>query len=43
MFGLFFSNSPKAVVFAADTVRTNQMPNLTSMYQTERQAKYVQH
>ncbi|XP_022098482.1 DNA polymerase epsilon catalytic subunit A-like [Acanthaster planci] len=39
MFGLFFSNSSKANIFAVDTVRTNQMPNLTLMYQTERQAK----
>ncbi|XP_071480194.1 DNA polymerase epsilon catalytic subunit A-like [Diadema antillarum] len=39
MMGLFFSTSPKATVIAVDTVRTNQMPNLNSMYQNERQAK----
>ena len=41
MFGLFFSTTKKAAVFASDTVRTNQMPNLTTMYQTERLATYV--
>ncbi|XP_041470272.1 DNA polymerase epsilon catalytic subunit A-like isoform X2 [Lytechinus variegatus] len=39
MMGLFFSTSAKATIIAVDTVRTNQMPNLTSMYQHERQAK----
>ena len=39
MFGLFFSSSKKATVFAVDTVRTNQMPNLNAMYTAERTAK----
>ncbi|XP_033110052.1 DNA polymerase epsilon catalytic subunit A-like isoform X2 [Anneissia japonica] len=39
MFGVFFSTTKKATVFAVDTVRTNQMPNLTTMYQSERNAK----
>ena len=39
MFGLFFSTSKKAAVFAVDTVRTNQMPNLNAMYAAERTAK----
>lgn len=36
MYGLFFAATGKAHVFAVDRVRTNQMPNLGNLYQTER-------
>lgn len=35
MYGLFFAATGKAHVFAVDRVRTNQMPNLGNLYQTE--------
>ena len=35
MFGLFLPTSKKAMVFAVDTVRSNQMPNLNTMYANE--------
>ncbi|XP_077998858.1 DNA polymerase epsilon catalytic subunit A-like [Glandiceps talaboti] len=39
MMGIFFPTSDKASVFAVDTVRTNQMPNLSAMYNAERNAR----
>jgi len=36
MIGIFFPMNNKASVFAVDTVRTNQMPNLSNMYKTAR-------
>ena len=39
MFGLFFPASKKAAVFAVDTVRTNQMPNLNALYNAEYNAR----
>ncbi|XP_054717403.1 DNA polymerase epsilon catalytic subunit A-like [Uloborus diversus] len=39
MFGLFFPPSKKAVIYVLDTVRTNQMPNLTNIFSAERNAK----
>jgi len=41
MYGLFFPASKKAAVYVVDTVRTNQMPNMTNLYSTEYAAKYV--
>ncbi|XP_043925704.1 DNA polymerase epsilon catalytic subunit A [Protopterus annectens] len=38
LFGLFIPSQRKASVFVVDTVRSNQMPNLNSMYSTERTA-----
>ncbi|XP_077163573.1 DNA polymerase epsilon catalytic subunit A isoform X2 [Paroedura picta] len=35
LFGLFIPSQCKASVFVVDTVRSNQMPNLTSMYSAE--------
>ncbi|XP_031567678.1 DNA polymerase epsilon catalytic subunit A-like [Actinia tenebrosa] len=39
MIGVFIPGSKKASVFVLDSVRNNQMPNLSSMYNTERSAK----
>ncbi len=39
MFGLFTPMTNKASVFVVDTVRTNQMPNMTAMYNAEYNAK----
>lgn len=39
LYGLFFPASKKAHVFAVDTVRSNQMPNLQAMYNAEHNAK----
>ena len=39
MYGLFFPASKKAAVYVVDTVRTNQMPNMTNLYNTEHAAK----
>ncbi|PRD31688.1 UNVERIFIED_CONTAM: Pole [Trichonephila clavipes] len=39
MFGFFFPPAKKAVVYVLDTVRTNQMPNLTNVFNAERNAK----
>lgn len=33
MFGLFVMATKKAHLFVLDNVRTNQMPNMTSLYQ----------
>lgn len=41
MFGLFFPMSRKAYVYVVDSVRTNQMPNLNTIYNTERKAKWA--
>jgi len=41
MYGLFFPASKKASVFVVDTVRTNQMPNMTNLYNTEHATKLV--
>ncbi|XP_063000312.1 DNA polymerase epsilon catalytic subunit A [Elgaria multicarinata webbii] len=38
LFGLFIPSQRKASVFVLDTVRSNQMPNLTNMYSSERNA-----
>ncbi|KAL8180571.1 UNVERIFIED_CONTAM: hypothetical protein K2H54_028004, partial [Gekko kuhli] len=35
LFGLFIPSQRKASVFVVDTVRSNQMPNLTTMYSAE--------
>ena len=39
MFGLFMPMTQKAAVFVVDTVRTNQMPNMTAMYNAEYNSK----
>ncbi|KAK2153411.1 hypothetical protein LSH36_298g04118 [Paralvinella palmiformis] len=39
MFGLFFPGSKRASIFVVDTVRTNQMPNMTTLYNTEHSTK----
>ncbi|XP_077483057.1 DNA polymerase epsilon catalytic subunit 1 isoform X2 [Amblyomma americanum] len=39
MFGMFLPPLKKGVVFAVDTVRSNQMPNMGTLYKAERQAK----
>jgi len=41
MYGLFFPTSKKAAVYIVDTVRTNQMPNMTNLYNAEHSAKWV--
>nr|XP_033811806.1 DNA polymerase epsilon catalytic subunit A [Geotrypetes seraphini] len=38
LFGLFIPSQRKAAVFVMDTVRSNQMPNLNSMYSAEHSA-----
>ncbi|XP_029426854.1 DNA polymerase epsilon catalytic subunit A isoform X2 [Rhinatrema bivittatum] len=38
LFGLFIPSQRKAAVFVLDTVRSNQMPNLNSMYSAEHSA-----
>ncbi|KAA0716868.1 DNA polymerase epsilon catalytic subunit A [Triplophysa tibetana] len=38
MFGLFIPSQRKASVFVLDTVRSNQMPNLSTLYGAERMA-----
>jgi Domain of unknown function (DUF1744). len=38
-YGLFLTPSSKALVIVLDTVRTNKMPNLSSLYHTERTSK----
>ena len=35
-YGLFIPASKKALIFGLDTVRSNQMPNLSNMYNNER-------
>ena len=39
MFGLFLSPLKKAIVVVVDSVKTNLMPNMNKLYQTERLAK----
>ena len=39
MFGLFFPKTKKAQIFVLDTVRSNQMPNMNNLYNSERTAK----
>ncbi|XP_026280416.1 DNA polymerase epsilon catalytic subunit 1 [Frankliniella occidentalis] len=39
MFGLFLPPTKKSLIIVLDTVRTNQMPNMSSLYNTERNAK----
>lgn len=39
MFGLFLSPLKKAVILVCDSVRTNLMPNMQTLYQTERLLK----
>nr|CAD7454366.1 unnamed protein product [Timema tahoe] len=39
MFGLFLAPSKRALIFVLDTVRTNQMPNMVSLYNAERTNK----
>ena len=41
MYGLFFPMFKKGFIFVVDTVRSNQMPTLSSMYNTERMARWV--
>jgi len=41
MYGLFFPASKKASVYVVDTVRTNQMPNMTNLFAAEHAAKSV--
>ena len=36
MYGLFLPSSKKGLVFVLDTVRSNQMPNMNTMYNNER-------
>ncbi|KAM8886760.1 DNA polymerase epsilon catalytic subunit A [Spinachia spinachia] len=38
LFGLFIPSQRKASIFILDTVRSNQMPNLTNLYTAERTA-----
>uniref|UniRef100_A0A8C9TG99 DNA polymerase epsilon catalytic subunit n=1 Tax=Scleropages formosus TaxID=113540 RepID=A0A8C9TG99_SCLFO len=38
LFGLFFPSQRKASIFVLDTVRSNQMPNLSALYEAERTA-----
>ncbi|XP_075685545.1 DNA polymerase epsilon catalytic subunit A [Rhinoderma darwinii] len=38
LFGLFIPSQRKSAVFVVDTVRSNQMPNLSSMYTSEHTA-----
>ena len=35
MYGLFSPVTKKASLFVVDTVRTNQMPNMTALYNAE--------
>lgn len=39
MFGLFIPPTKKSLIIVLDTVRTNQMPNMSSLYNAERNAK----
>ncbi|KAB7504214.1 DNA polymerase epsilon catalytic subunit A [Armadillidium nasatum] len=39
MFGVFFSSTKKGHIFIVDTVRSNQMPNMNSLYNNERNSK----
>ena len=39
MFGLFLTPSKRAVLYVLDSVRTNQMPNMSTLYNNERNEK----
>lgn len=39
IYGLFFPMSKKATVFVVDTVRSDQLPNLSALYNAERNNK----
>ena len=39
MYGLFFPMAQRGTVFVVDTVRSDQMPNLTAMFNAERNNK----
>lgn len=39
MFGLFIQPNHKAAVYVLDSVRTNQMPNMSTLYNNERNIK----
>ncbi|KAG7176387.1 DNA polymerase epsilon catalytic subunit A-like [Homarus americanus] len=39
MFSIIFNQSKKAHIFVLDTVRSNQMPNVNNLYNSERNAK----
>ncbi|KAK3581719.1 hypothetical protein CHS0354_015350 [Potamilus streckersoni] len=41
IFGVFFPMSKKGTVFVVDTVRSDQMPNLNSIFNAERNAKIL--
>lgn len=41
MFGIFFLATSRAYVFVLDRVRTNLMPNMDSLYQRERNGRWV--
>lgn len=41
VFGLFFPMSKRAMVYIVDTVRSDQMPTLTALYNAERNSKYA--
>lgn len=41
MFGLFIQPNNKAAVYVLDSVRTNQMPNMNTLYNSERNSKLV--
>ena len=41
MYGLFFPASKKASIYVVDTVRTNQMPNMTNLFSAEHATKWV--
>ena len=43
MFGVFVWPTHKASVFVQDRVRTNQMPNMASLYQTERTTRMARY
>ena len=39
MYGLFLPMSKKGTIFVVDTVRSDQMPNLTALFNAERNVK----
>ena len=39
LYGLFMMGTGKAHVFGIDTVRTNQMPNLSNLYRSDRTSR----
>ena len=41
MFGVFLSATGQAHIIPMDTVRTNQMPNMGSLYQNERNSRFA--